>query len=103
MIAVGARIQYANTESSSRYTLRTDGHRNWYFEAGCSNVFNKGWSQKTDITAKDYLTTNWSYSDSMDPQFYVKVSYSFDFGRKLQHTKPMEFDSKIDDGIMMPD
>ena len=25
MIAVGARIQYANTESSSRYTLRTDG------------------------------------------------------------------------------
>ena len=81
----------------------TYGHRNWYFEAGCSNVFNKGWSQKTDITAKDYLTTNWSYSDSMDPQFYVKVSYSFDFGRKLQHTKPMEIDSKIDDGIMMPD
>lgn len=81
----------------------TYGHRNWYFEAGCSNVFNKGWYEKTDITAKDYLTTNWSYSDAMDPQFYVKVSYSFDFGRKLQHTKPMEIDSKIDDGIMMPD
>lgn len=78
----------------------TYGHRSWYFEAGCSNVFNKGWYEKTDITAKDYLATNWSYSDSMDPQFYIKVSYSFDFGRKLQHTKPMEIDSKIDDGIM---
>ena len=78
----------------------TYGHRGWYFEAGCSNVFNKGWYQKTDIRSKDYLSTNWSYSDALDPQFYVKVSYSFDFGRKLQQTKPMEIDSKIDDGIM---
>ena len=78
----------------------TYGHRSWYFEAGCSNVFNKGCYEISDITAKDYLATNWSYSGSMDPQFYIKVSYSFDFGRKLQHTKPMEIDSKIDDGIM---
>lgn len=98
------------TNANTHYEMKpaydffmTYGHRNWYFEAGCSNMFNKGWCQKTDITAKDYLATNWSYSDTMDPQFYVKMSYSFDFGRKLQHTKPMEIDSKIDDGIMMPD
>ena len=81
----------------------TYGNRGWFFEIGCSNVFNRGWYMNRSMDSSYLSIDSYSFSDAMDPQFYVKVSYSFDFGRKLQHTKPIEIDSKIDDGIMMPD
>jgi hypothetical protein len=64
--------------------LATYGNKGLYIEIGAKNIFQKSAYEKDwfDFSQYRYCTRN--YSDAIGRQIYVKLSYSFDFGRKIK-------------------
>jgi hypothetical protein len=64
--------------------LATYGYKGLYMEIGAKNIFQKNVYEKDwfDFSQYRYCTRN--YSDAIGRQIYVKLSYSFDFGRKIK-------------------
>lgn len=72
----------------TRYGLSVAWHYDgWSAEAGVENLFIKNNRMKKEITSDIYDHYTKTY-DETDQQFgYVKVAYTFDFGRKISHEK----------------
>ena len=56
----------------------------WKLEAGAKNFLTKTKTLHQWYDVGSYAYDSHSRSDSYGPQLYVKVSYSFDFGRKVK-------------------
>jgi hypothetical protein len=65
----------------------TYSHKNLYVEIGCRDIFNKDLYNRTMLSTPYYSYENRSYSKSSNQQFYVSLSYNFDFGRKISKSK----------------
>lgn len=57
-------------------------HNNWMVEAGTDNTFSKQNQTKMYMNTNAYCFYNNSYSDTYQKTGYVKLAYTFDFGKK---------------------
>ena len=73
-------------------------HNNWMVEAGTDNTFSKQNQTAMYMNADAYCFYNTSYSDTYQKTGYVKLAYTFDFGRKT--SKDKREISPINSGIL---
>ena len=72
-----SRPSYGMAVGWSGYGLKTEiGARNMFFK---SNPYHQYYDYGC------YAFDSWNHSDAYGPQVYLKLSYSFDFGRKIKH------------------
>lgn len=57
-------------------------HNNWMIEAGTDNTFSKQNQNTMYMNTNAYCFYNKSYSDTYQKTGYVKLAYTFDFGKK---------------------
>ena len=72
-----SRPSYGMAVGWSGYGLKT--------EIGARNVFSKSKPYHQYYDYGCYAFDSWNHSDAYGPQVYLKLSYSFDFGRKIKH------------------
>ena len=60
-------------------------HRGLFIEMGCSRLFDKHPYTNMYFDYGIYKLNNKDYSYSNGKQIYIKLSYNFDFGRKIKH------------------
>ena len=89
-------------KTKSDYGLSaTYGHRGWYAEIGCRRIFDTRSYQESWYDYGIYRFSTKDYSDAYGRMVYAKLSYSFDFGRKIKRN-----DAKVDktnnSGILHP-
>lgn len=63
------------------------GNRGWNATVGCRNIFRTNGHAEQEIRFADYKSSTRNYSETLNGQVYVNLSYSFDFGRKVQKTQ----------------
>lgn len=73
----------------------------WKVETGAQNFLTKTKKVHTWFDYGAYAFDSHSRSDSFGPQVYVKLSYSFDFGRKIRHEQ-IEAGKAPQSGILHP-
>jgi len=54
-------------------------------ELGARNIFTESKRYHFRYDYGSYAYDSWSHADRYGPQVYLKLSYSFDFGRKIKH------------------
>jgi hypothetical protein len=64
--------------------LATYSNNGLYIEIGAKNMFQKNVYEKNWFDFSQYNYCKRNYSDAIGRQIYVKLSYSFDFGRKIK-------------------
>lgn len=57
-------------------------HGNWYAELGANNFFTRNHEYRTEIISDAYRKTSYLYNRTDQQSAYVKLAYSFDFGKK---------------------
>lgn len=57
-------------------------HNNWYAELGANNFFTRNHESRTEIISDAYRKTTYQYNRPNQQSAYVKLAYSFDFGKK---------------------
>lgn len=57
-------------------------HGNWYTEIGANNFFTRNHEYRTEIISDSYHKTSYQYNRTDQQSAYVKLAYSFDFGKK---------------------
>lgn len=62
-------------------------YRNWGIEGGVDTPFTKHNRIKTELNTSVYNFTDYSYSQTFQKTGYLKLIYTFDFGRKTSHKK----------------
>ena len=73
----------------------------WKSELGVRNIFTKSKPYYEFFDFNSYAYDKQAYSDRFGPQVYLKLSYSFDFGRKIKHEN-IEQDAAPQSGILHP-
>ena len=73
-------------------------HNSWMVEAGTDNTFSKQNQTTMYMNANAYCFYNKSYSDTYQKTGYVKLAYTFDFGKKT--SKDKREISPINSGIL---
>lgn len=73
-------------------------HNNWMVESGTDNTFSKQNLTTMYMNANAYCFYNKSYSDTYQKTGYVKLAYTFDFGKKT--SKDKREISPINSGIL---
>lgn len=71
----------------------------WKLEAGAKNFLTKTKAIHQWYDVGSYAYDSHSRSDSYGPQVYVKMSYSFDFGRKVKRQQ-IKADDAPQSGIL---
>ena len=73
--------------------------RNWQWEIGGNNIFNNGFERKTCLQSDiyNYIDVQRGINDRMNG--YIKVSYMFDFGKKVSRDKK-NIDMNINSSIL---
>ena len=74
-------------------------HKGWRIEAGTENPFTKHSKWKYVVNRDIYNYTNYETSRTYQQTGYVKVAYTFDFGRKTSRDKN-DVDRSINSAIM---
>lgn len=80
--------------------LATWGYKGLFLEIGAKRIFEKNSGICRYYSYDRYNTFTRSYSDAQDRQVYVKLSYSFDFGRKISHKK-IESNNSVNSSIIL--
>lgn len=57
-------------------------HGNWYAEVGANNFFTRNHESRTETISDVYHKTSYLYNRTDQQSAYVKLAYSFDFGKK---------------------
>ena len=77
-------------------------HNNWMIEAGTDNTFSKHNRNVMYMRVGAYRFHNTSYSDTYQQTGYVKVAYTFDFGKKTSKEK-RKINTTVNSAIMKVD
>ncbi len=80
--------------------LATWGYKGLFVEIGARRIFEKNSETCSYYTYDRYDTKTFSFSDAQDRQVYIKLSYSFDFGRKVNHKK-LENNNSVSSSIIL--
>lgn len=80
--------------------LATWGNKGLFIEIGVRRIFEKESGLYSYYTYERYNTKTFNFSDSQDRQVYMKLSYSFDFGRKMNH-KRLENNNTVNSSIIL--
>lgn len=59
-------------------------HGNWYAEVGANNFFTRRHERRYETVSDVYRRQSWLYSCTEQQSAYLKLAYSFDFGKKTQ-------------------
>lgn len=77
---------YPYVETRCDYGISgTWGHKGLFVEVGCNRLFDNNPYQKQYFDYQVYRYNKKDFSDSYGKQVYIKLSYNFDFGRKVNH------------------
>ena len=74
-------------------------HKALFVELGCSRMFEKHPYSKKHFDFGVYRFNQKDFSDMLGRSIYVKLSYDFDFGRKIEH-KSIELDAPKGSNIL---
>ena len=77
-------------------------HNNWMIEAGTDNTFSKHNRNVMYMRVGAYRFHNTSYSDTYQQTGYIKVAYTFDFGKKTSKEK-RKINTTVNSAIMKVD
>lgn len=100
-----SRMKYLQTspcyvENPSDYGLAIGwNNRGWHVEGGMKRMFSNISPTKSSYTFAHYQYDRRSYSDSYGKVIYIKLSYSFDFGRTVKHEK-LDIEPDAPSGIL---
>lgn len=99
MISTCAPTGY--TESNNNYSLWASySNKGFFVEAGTSRPFGNDYVRSWFDYGK-YSFERKNYSDSYGPYVYVQLSYTFDFGRKI-NKNGVEIDRSTNSGMLHP-
>lgn len=87
------------TEPAQYGGYLTWSHKNWNIESGVTNPFTKGNQQETVMNRVVYSYRNVATSKLYQPSGYVKVAYTFNFGKKTSR-EYNDVDKNINSAIM---
>jgi len=92
------QINYRKTRAD--YGLTASWHlKSFYVEAGMRRLFDSHPNVHSWFDFGNYRFDTRSHSDSAGRQVYVKLSYGFDFGRKIKHQE-MDMDMETQSGLL---
>ncbi len=74
-------------------------HESWSIEAGVNNPFTKNRELREEINFPAYSSVNTQYSRNNQQYGYLKLFYTFGFGKKVSKTKE-SVDTKIGSGVI---
>lgn len=77
------------------------GHKGLFIEAGCRKPFENRPYYKRHFDYGAYKMEQKTFSDALGRQVYVKLSYNFDFGRKVKHVDA-DINTSSSSGILHP-
>ena len=77
------------------------GHKGFFAEVGARRLFDTKKFSRYYFDYDVYRINSRTISDSMGRQVYIKLSYNFDFGRKIQKNE-INMNSNINSGILKP-
>lgn len=77
------------------------GHKEWTAEVGCRRIFETSPFVDSRLDKDTYKYNMRYFSDAYDKQVYVKLSYNFDFGRKVER-EDIRMATRAASAIMKP-
>lgn len=77
----------------------TYGYKGFYVEGGVKNIFSKNNYILNALETPHYSYTSRSWSATINQQVFLRLSYTFDFGRKLTNFN-LNVDAKENNGIL---
>lgn len=80
--------------------LASWGGKGLFVELGIRRIFEKELETYRHYNYDKYNIKSYGFSDSQNRQIYVKLSYNFDFGRKIKHEK-VENKNSINSSIIL--
>lgn len=74
-------------------------HGNWYAEMGANNFFTRNNEKRRETISDVYRKTSYLFNRDNQRSAYIKIAYSFDFGKKIERSKT-SIDKSINSAIL---